>query len=93
LYYIFVITGLLDYVDLIVKIRFDLMIRISDLYNIPIWVKPDLNNRHVTRSSTYVCEVRFEGKETWIVSLATYDMLMVVSESVALKYGTDLVHA
>jgi len=33
LYYIFVITGLLWYAHLIVKIRFDLMIRISVLYN------------------------------------------------------------
>jgi hypothetical protein len=33
LYYIFVITGLLGYVHLIVKIRFDLMIHISDIYN------------------------------------------------------------
>jgi len=33
LYYIFVITGLLGYIHLIVNIRFDLIIRISDLYN------------------------------------------------------------
>jgi len=32
LYYFFVITGLLGYVHLIVKIRFDLMIHISDLF-------------------------------------------------------------
>jgi hypothetical protein len=42
LYYIFVITGLLGYVHLIVKIRFDLMsvfrIYTRSCYYIPIWV-------------------------------------------------------
>ena len=51
------ITGLLGYVDLIVKIRFDLIIRISDFYN-KFSLHSDSGFSQMTVADTLLAKVR-----------------------------------